>query len=75
LSNDMGDVSVAVPLVEAGVWRELCPEAILTETDNNQDTGYHIMDVRSDPSMPPSAGWGAPLPARHGIMGKRRSYG
>ncbi len=34
-----GDVSVAAPLVWAGVWRELCPEAILTETDNNQNTG------------------------------------
>ena len=33
-----GDVSVAVPLVEAGVWRELCPKVILTETDNNQNT-------------------------------------
>ena len=32
-----GDVSVAAPLAEAGVWRELCPEAILIETDNNQN--------------------------------------
>ena len=32
-----GDVSVAAPLAEARVWRELCPEAILTETDNNQN--------------------------------------
>jgi hypothetical protein len=70
-----GDVSVAAPLVEAKVWYELRPKASPIETDNNQDTGYHIMDVRSDPSMPPSARWGVPLPARQGIMGKRRSYG
>ena len=32
-----GDVSVAAPLVGAEIWRELCPEAILIETDNNQN--------------------------------------
>jgi len=32
-----GAVSVAAPLVEAGVWRELCLEASPIETDNNQN--------------------------------------
>ena len=54
-----GDVSVSAPLAEARVWRELCPEAALIETDNNQNARIAPQwIVRSDPSMPPSAGWG-----------------
>jgi len=67
-----GAVSVAAPLVEAGVWRELCPEAILIETDNNQNARIAPQwIVRSDPSMSPSAGWGVPTACKAGHYGKK----
>ncbi|MEA1870096.1 MAG: hypothetical protein U9N09_08155 [Euryarchaeota archaeon] len=54
-----GDVSVAAPLAGAGagVWRELCREATFIESDNNQNARIAPQwIIRSDPSMPLSAG-------------------